>query len=83
MEMSAFEFLPKQAPRGALTPDQDYRFLLKYEGRMLPIYNMFDVYKDDTNDPRRAHTVVVCLGDGQWQTITDCVPEEIFPREVY
>lgn len=57
-----------------------YQYVMTFEGRELPITNMFDVYGDDTNAPMRAHKVLLFGGSRQWiTTVVEC-PEEIRVR---
>ena len=57
----------------------DYRWLFNYEGRLLPVTNLYDVFGDETNEPIRAHTLVAFGGRGEW-IACQCYPEEIISR---
>lgn len=57
-----------------------YRFTFEYLGRALPVTNMIDVYGDETNDPRRAHSIVAYKADEEWLMFAPVTPEELEPR---
>lgn len=66
-----------ETPGNCVDTCPPYQHVMTFDGRELPVTNMFDVHGDDTNDPVRAHRVVLFGGPGEWiATVIEC-PEEI------
>lgn len=49
------------------------------DGMRLLITNMFDIDGEETEDPKKAYSVVAMLPDGKWLA-TECYPHEIVKR---
>lgn len=58
-----------------------YDWLMKWEGALYPVTNMIRVTGEDTMNIKEAFTVVIWRGLNQWQTISECHPDEFVKRE--
>ena len=70
-----------ETPGNCVAQCPPYQWLIRHEGRLLPATNLFDVYGDETNDPRRADRAVAFEAPGKWHMFTGCVLEEFVRKD--